>query len=57
MPNDTSGDAAMNRCCFCGKVFSNVLAMHSASPVAQGKKCCVICNYTVVIPQRLGLME
>ena len=29
---------------------------HNAEPVAPGV-CCVICNYTVVIPERLRMIE
>lgn len=44
------------RCVFCGAIFMHILQMHNAEPVIDGK-CCLDCNYRIVIPARMEAIK
>ncbi len=41
-----------NRCCICGMEF--VGYGHNQYPVKETGRCCKLCNYTVVLEERLN---
>jgi hypothetical protein len=45
-----------SKCSICNCSLPLKIMGHNAEPVAPGV-CCVICNYTVVIPERLRMIE
>ena len=49
------GDS-MNECELCGSKLPLAIMCHNAEPLARGF-CCIVCNYTRVIPARMEEME
>jgi hypothetical protein len=52
------------KCCICDQEIDIQYVMgqvpwdqgHNAEPVREGR-CCTICNYSIVIPTRMGLVK
>jgi hypothetical protein len=45
-----------SRCSICNCNLPLKVMGHNSEPVAPGV-CCVICNYTIVIPERMRMIE
>ena len=46
------------RCAICLKLFHRMNDMrHNADPFMKGRICCTKCNYNIVIPYRIYLIE
>lgn len=46
----------ITKCVFCKQGLPLAIMCHNAEPVSKGF-CCIYCNYTIVVPERLRMIE